>query len=273
MCPRGDDPLTKDVDSKQITTTSLQVNEVQRITAQAVAANLNGGEVTFSYTDVYNGVWTTRPVVLPSVTALPNSKGKIDAMPFNWHPVKNTNAAFNVLHSATWGTTFAGTVADGTVIATVTAGTIAGFGAKQPVVASGVATGATVTGIVNDGIYQTTSTSANAGTKVELALVGGGTLPANANNPATTFTSMLEVTDVDIHASTGPQQTFKLSRTLTAAEAAGMRKGDQLLIHSVNNEFQSCVVTLDADATASTTFTGELLLTTDEGGGESPHFK
>ena len=86
----------------------------------------------------------------------------------------------------------------------------------------------------------------------------------NATTVAATNHAMLEVTDVDIHGSTGSQQTFKLARALTAGEAASMRKGDQLLIHSVNQDLQSCVVTLDADATAGNTFTGELLLTRDE---------
>ena len=101
----------------------------------------------------------------------------------------------------------------------------------------------------------TTSLQVNEVVTVEIPLDGSA---------AATYHAMLEVTDVDIHGSTGSQQTFKLARALTAGEAASMRKGDQLLIHSVNQDLQSCVVTLDADATAGNTFTGELLLTRDE---------
>jgi len=74
MCPKGDDPLTKEVDITQTETTSLQVNEVQNVTVQSVNGHpINGGEVTFTYTDLYNGVWTTRPITLPSAKAWHNN--------------------------------------------------------------------------------------------------------------------------------------------------------------------------------------------------------
>jgi hypothetical protein len=75
MCPKGDDPLTSEVDVTQASTTSLQVNEVQNVTVQAVSANMNSGEVTFTYTDLYNGQWTTRPVELPLVKTWSNKNG------------------------------------------------------------------------------------------------------------------------------------------------------------------------------------------------------
>ena len=53
VCPRGDDPLTRDVDVTQLTTTSLQLDEVQNVTVQAQGLyGINGGEVAFTFTDV-----------------------------------------------------------------------------------------------------------------------------------------------------------------------------------------------------------------------------
>jgi hypothetical protein len=46
MCPRGDDPLTTEVDISQTETTSLQVAEVQNVTVQSVNAPINGGQVS-----------------------------------------------------------------------------------------------------------------------------------------------------------------------------------------------------------------------------------
>jgi hypothetical protein len=96
MCPRGDDPLTTEVDVTQTTTTSLQVDEVQNVTIEAVNGNMNGGEVTFTYTDMYNGVWTTRPVVLPLVKTWSNQNAKLQGQQFPWVLlVENTIATIN----------------------------------------------------------------------------------------------------------------------------------------------------------------------------------
>jgi hypothetical protein len=74
MCPKGDDPLTKEVDITQEMTTSLQLDEVQNVTVQSVnGIPINGGEVTFTYTDLYNGVWTTRPISLPDAKTYTNN--------------------------------------------------------------------------------------------------------------------------------------------------------------------------------------------------------
>lgn len=74
MCPKGDDPLTTEVDITQTETTSLQVAEVQSVSVVAAtdfltgtSFKMNGGEVAFTYTDLYGTAWTTRPVTLPLV--------------------------------------------------------------------------------------------------------------------------------------------------------------------------------------------------------------
>jgi hypothetical protein len=84
MCPKGDDPLTTEVDITQTETTSLQVDEVQNVTVQSVNAPINSGEVTFTYTDLYNGVWTTRPVSLPLVKTWINKNSKLKTQQFEW---------------------------------------------------------------------------------------------------------------------------------------------------------------------------------------------
>jgi hypothetical protein len=93
MCPRGDDPITTEVDVTQIQTTSLQVDEVQNVTVASVTAPINGGEVTFTYTDLYNGMWTTRPVTLPLVKTWNNKNGIIMHNQFNWEDTGKTVAS------------------------------------------------------------------------------------------------------------------------------------------------------------------------------------
>jgi hypothetical protein len=112
MCPRGDDALSKDVDVQQTTTTSLQVSEVQNATVQSVMAPINGGEITFTYTDLYNGVWTTRPVTLPLVKTFHNQNGQLRTTDYNWQPVvvfETTlglkDAAENTIDTPVGGTT------------------------------------------------------------------------------------------------------------------------------------------------------------------------
>jgi hypothetical protein len=87
MCPRGDDPLTLNVDKTHIKTTSLEGREVQNVTAQSSTKQMNGGQVTFTYTDLYNAEWTTRPVDLPPVQTVHNKNGKIYSGAFEWAPV------------------------------------------------------------------------------------------------------------------------------------------------------------------------------------------
>jgi hypothetical protein len=66
-CPRGDDPLTIALDITRTETTSNEVVEVQRITMQTnfPAGILTpwsmSGQATLVYTDLYQGVWRTRP--------------------------------------------------------------------------------------------------------------------------------------------------------------------------------------------------------------------
>ena len=56
MCPKGDDPLTKEVDITQTETTSLQVSEVQTVSITPRSNKyVNGGSFTLTYTDLYNG--------------------------------------------------------------------------------------------------------------------------------------------------------------------------------------------------------------------------
>eukprot|EP00947_MAST-08B_sp_MAST-8B-sp1_P005326 g5326.t1 len=73
MCPKGDDPMTVEVDVSHKETDSVQVVEVQNVTARSVSALVNSGNVTFTYRDMYNGVWTTRPVLLPAAKAFVNT--------------------------------------------------------------------------------------------------------------------------------------------------------------------------------------------------------
>jgi hypothetical protein len=87
MCPKGDDPLSVDVDLTQTTTTSLQVKEVQNVTAQMVTREMYGGQVTFSFTDLYNGEWTTRPIELPLPKSFENANGMLRGQQFEWQPL------------------------------------------------------------------------------------------------------------------------------------------------------------------------------------------
>jgi hypothetical protein len=75
LCPKGDDPLTLQVDDSplQSRTTSLQAQEVQNVTVRSEGAPMNSGNVTFTYTDLYGGAWTTRPILLPVAKAFVNT--------------------------------------------------------------------------------------------------------------------------------------------------------------------------------------------------------
>jgi len=125
MCPRGDDPLTTEVDISQTETTSLQVVEVQNVTVQSVNAPINGGQVTFTYTDLYNGVWTTRPVDLPLVKTWNNKNTKIKNNPHNWQLVaggKHISVFGNYVQlDATTGESFVVHTLDGAIDKTVAA--------------------------------------------------------------------------------------------------------------------------------------------------------
>ena len=55
---------------------------MQNVTVQSVTAPMNGGEVTYTYTDVYNGAWTTRPVTLLKVKSWNNRN--ISSNSFKW---------------------------------------------------------------------------------------------------------------------------------------------------------------------------------------------
>jgi hypothetical protein len=62
---------------------------------QKVTAPINGGEVTFTYNDMYNGVWTTRPVELPLVQTWSNKNGHMKVNQFNWVDSGKTVAAIS----------------------------------------------------------------------------------------------------------------------------------------------------------------------------------
>jgi hypothetical protein len=117
MCPKGNDPLTVDVDVTQTETTSLQVEEIQNVTIQKSSAggsgqgaNMNGGQVTFTYTDLYNGKWTTRPVDLPLVKTHENKNTKLYQSTVAWVPF--TTDASQMLGATNLLTTEAGDAAN-----------------------------------------------------------------------------------------------------------------------------------------------------------------
>ena len=62
----------------------IAVSDAQNVTVQARAGLLNGGEVAFTYQDLYNTVWTTRPVRLPQVKVWSNTGSEMTAAQFNW---------------------------------------------------------------------------------------------------------------------------------------------------------------------------------------------
>ena len=72
------------VDESLEKTTSVQEVEVQNVTVESVAAPMNGGEITFTYRDMYDQEWTTRPVELPLVKTFGNRKGMLSVNHFNW---------------------------------------------------------------------------------------------------------------------------------------------------------------------------------------------
>ena len=84
QCPHGDDPLSIAIDHSQGLTTSLELAEAQNVTVQAVGAPMNGGQITFSYTDAYGGTWTSRPVDLPLIKTIHNKNGHLKGTHFNW---------------------------------------------------------------------------------------------------------------------------------------------------------------------------------------------
>jgi hypothetical protein len=73
LCPLGDDPMTVLADPTQVQTTDIQVYETQNVTVASKGAPMNSGNVTFTYTDLYGGSWTTRPVLLPVAKAYVNT--------------------------------------------------------------------------------------------------------------------------------------------------------------------------------------------------------
>ena len=123
---------------RQIETTSLQLPEVQNVTARAVTRLINGGQATFIFTDMYNAEWTTRPVTLPHATTLSNAKAKMQTSVFaGWHPLKvDPTSAFSDMVRSTWGVVAASNIADGVAPSTITAaaGHLAGIAAGDVMV-------------------------------------------------------------------------------------------------------------------------------------------
>ena len=260
MCPRGDDPLTKDVDVTQTETTSLQVPEVQNVTAQSVSALMNGGQVTFTHTDLYNGVWTTRPVDLPTVSTLANTYQKMAAVPFGWVPVvHDLIATFDATDKTTWGQAAVESAVEASpVVATVTVGTASPLIQGDLVVLNGYLRSATTTGFDNHGVYRIKGST--AATTTELMLRDGTTdLPAVAHGAitdhASTLTRVMGVTSIDATSSTDQTRTFRLDAALTTAQAASIRAGDQLLASNAAGT-STCLITVSTDTTASTTIVG-----------------
>ena len=119
---------------RQIETTSLQLPEVQNVTARAVTRLINSGQATFVFTDMYNAEWTTRPVTLPHAATLSNAKAKMQTSVFaGWHPLKvDPTSAFSDMVRSTWGVVVtASNIADGVAPSTITAaaGHLAGIAA------------------------------------------------------------------------------------------------------------------------------------------------
>ena len=73
LCPLGDDIMTTLTDPTQAATTDVQEAEVQSVAVVSRGAPMNSGNVTFTYTDLYGGSWTTRPILLPVAKAYVNT--------------------------------------------------------------------------------------------------------------------------------------------------------------------------------------------------------
>ena len=73
LCPLGDDIMTTLTDPTQAATTDVQEAEVQSVAVVSRGAPMNSGNVTFTYTDLYGGSWTTRPILLPIAKAYVNT--------------------------------------------------------------------------------------------------------------------------------------------------------------------------------------------------------